>query len=242
LCSVVLFFLPACDDSLPPATDRGVNIDAAVDATTPDTQRSDLLPEDLPLLDAGCTRPDGFCKTNADCAEGLICNAAEVCKPDPCCEGGPETCEAICTGLCEPPPSMLEAQIVSASGWYVQEPAVEELTEVEMTIYLVNDSARTLVEPVLVETRLISQSNPAKVELLNMAPLEVILPPHDTVTVTTRNLPSSGPASGKWSCSANEQVRIATFIEYTVSGETDRARTKELWSDTFPFECRQDTP
>jgi hypothetical protein len=46
--------------------------------------------------------PVGTCSSDADCTDGLVCNAAEVCRPAPGCADG-EVCDSACYGECVPP-------------------------------------------------------------------------------------------------------------------------------------------
>jgi hypothetical protein len=56
------------------------------------------LPEQPPA------EPDDGCYGDQDCADGLVCNADDVCLPPPGCEPG-DPCPAVCYGQCvEPEP------------------------------------------------------------------------------------------------------------------------------------------
>jgi len=43
------------------------------------------------------------CTSDADCTNGLACNAVDVCLPNPGCSSG-TTCTDECWGFCVPPP------------------------------------------------------------------------------------------------------------------------------------------
>lgn len=94
----------------------------AVDATPAQLEAAQAAVQRGDLLVAGTTAPDpgpageGLaliasqfwlpeparprCLSDAECATGTRCNAAEVCLPPPECEPG-DSCPAICSGYCE---------------------------------------------------------------------------------------------------------------------------------------------
>ena len=57
----------------------------------------------------GCSVEDGeepqptACFADDDCADGLVCNAADVCLPPPGCEDPDVACPAVCYGECVEP-------------------------------------------------------------------------------------------------------------------------------------------
>jgi hypothetical protein len=88
-----------CDDAidlLPAGVCRP--LDPCADVVCPEGQRCVA-----DLGEAICVSTPTTCRGTEECAEGLVCNAADLCLPPPGCDPTAGLCEAVCYGFCIEP-------------------------------------------------------------------------------------------------------------------------------------------
>jgi Cys-rich repeat protein len=107
ICALADALPPVCDPASPDCANRiappaGVCVDRVIDPCANVRCEAGTQCVVDAAGNAQCLADQGLCTSDQDCADGLICNAADVCLSDPNCAQG-EACPDVCFGNCIAP-------------------------------------------------------------------------------------------------------------------------------------------